>query len=286
MNEDRAIGAVDKAISELVNFDLVLVENDHSPPSTYVQAHRHEYIRTVRDVLSVMPAEAGNTRVLEIGSFFGVVCMALKYLGYDVTASDVPEYIDMPEQAKRYSRHGIATAAVRLEDYILPFSDETFDVIIMCEVLEHLNFNPLPLLKEINRIGKPNSVFYLSLPNGANIYNRRAVAMGHGIGLTIEGFFEQINPRSSAIANGHWREYTGEEVRQLLEPLGFRIANQYYFSLGETQPAKSLRKKLARILYQRFPTFKENQTTIAIREKRTDIVFRIPATVHRTLKTL
>ena len=283
MNEDLAITAVEKAISELVNFDLVLVENGNAPPSSYVQNHRHEYIRTVRDVLSAMPAEGGAVRVLEIGSFFGVVCMALKHLGYDVTASDIPEYIEMPEQVKRYSRHGIATASVRLEDYILPFSDETFDVIIMCEVLEHLNFNPLPLLKEINRIGKPNSVFYLSLPNGANIYNRRAVVMGHGIGLMVEGFFEQLNPRSSVIVNGHWREYTGAEVRQMLEPLGFRIAKQYYFSLGETQPAKSFRNKLARIFYQRFPVLKENQTTIAIREKKTDLVFRIPPTVHRTL---
>ena len=55
MIEDRAIKAVDKAISELVNFDLVVVENSNAPPSTYVQRHRHEYIRTVRDVLSAMP---------------------------------------------------------------------------------------------------------------------------------------------------------------------------------------------------------------------------------------
>jgi SAM-dependent methyltransferase len=288
MIKNQAIEAVDKAISELVNFDLVLVENGNASPSNYVQSHRHEYIRTVQDVVAAMPPDGGNVRVLEIGSFFGVVCMALKYLGYVVTASDIPEYIEMPEQAKRYSRHGIATAAVRLEDFILPFADETFDLVIMCEVLEHLNFNPLPLLKEINRIGKPGSVFYLSLPNGASIYNRRDVAMGHGIGRsgTVEGFFEQLNPRSSVIANGHWREYTAAEVRQMLEPLGFRIAKQYYFSLGETLPAKSLRQKLARTVYQSFPSLKENQTTIAIREKRTDIVFRIPSTVHRTLAAL
>jgi hypothetical protein len=72
----------------------------------------------------------------------------------------------------------------------------------------------------------------------------------------------------------------------MLEPLGFRIGRQYYFSLGETQRAKSLRSRLARLFYERFPVFKENQTTIAIRAKRTDIEFRIPATVHRTLGRL
>ena len=48
---DQAIEAVNNAISELVNFDLVIVETSNAPLSTYVQRHRHEYIRTVRDVL-------------------------------------------------------------------------------------------------------------------------------------------------------------------------------------------------------------------------------------------
>src|SRR5665213_2737386 len=170
MSDDSATFAVDKAISELSNFDLVLVENDNSAPSTYIHRHRHEYIRTVRDVLSSAPLTTPR-KILELGAFFGVVCMALKSLGYDVTAADAPEYINLPEQQSRYARHGIKTQAVRLQEYVLPFADETFDVVILCEVLEHLNFNPLPLLKDINRVGKPGSVFYLSLPNGANIYN-------------------------------------------------------------------------------------------------------------------
>jgi SAM-dependent methyltransferase len=278
---------VDEATAELINFDLVLVDSDSAPPSTYVQRHRHEYIRTVNDILQSCPVGASQKiRVLEIGSFFGVVCMALKSLGYDVTASDVPEYIDMPAQTKRYARHGIHTKAIRLENYVLPFEDETFDAIIMCEVLEHLNFNPLPLLKEINRIGKPNSIFYLSLPNGASIYNRMAVALGRPIGDLVGGFFSQLDPRSSEISNGHWREYTGPEVRRMLEPLGFRIQRQYYFSAGETQEANSLRKRVARAVYETFPIFKENQTTIAIREERTALQFRIPATVHPTLQTI
>jgi SAM-dependent methyltransferase len=157
MTEDRAINAVDRAISELLNFDLIIVESGKQHGPTYTQKHRHEYIRTVRDVFATKPVKGETVRVLEIGSFFGVVCMALKFLGYDVTASDVPEFMELPEQVKRYARLGISTASIRLEDYILPFPDETFDVIIMCEVLEHFNFNPLPLLKEINRIGKPNS---------------------------------------------------------------------------------------------------------------------------------
>ncbi len=286
MSEARAAAAVDKAIAELIGFDLVLVEGGAAEESDYVQRHRHEYVRTVRDILEHRPPEAGPVRVLEIGAFFGVVCMALADLGYAVTAADIPEYIELPAQVERFGRHKVATRGVRLEEFVLPFDDESFDVVIMCEVLEHLNFNPLPLLKEINRVGSKGSVFYLSLPNMASIYNRKALATGHSIGVSVDSFFSQLDPKSSEIANGHWREYTAPEIRRMLERLGYRIARQYYFSLGETLPIRSLKSRVAQFVYGRFPAFKENQTTIAIRDARTPMKFRIPATVHRTLREL
>src|SRR5262249_41777976 len=42
-------------------------------------------------------------------------------------------------------RSAVCYQACNLHDYRLPFEDETFDVVVMCEVLEHLNFNPLPV---------------------------------------------------------------------------------------------------------------------------------------------
>ena len=112
------------------------------------------------DILQYRRVTSGPVRVLELGAFFGVNCMALRSLGYEVTAADMPEFIDNPVQVARYAQYGIATKGVRLEEFVLPFDDNSFDVIIMCEVLEHLNFNPLPLLKEINRVGSLNSIFY------------------------------------------------------------------------------------------------------------------------------
>jgi SAM-dependent methyltransferase len=290
----QAADAVDVAIAELADFNLKIsgavdgmpIETTASGPASYVARHRHEYIRTVRDILQFRPPKCGGVRVLELGAFFGVNCIALNRLGYHVTAADVPEFMEIPAQTERYARYGVATKSVRLEDFVLPFGDECFDVIIMCEVLEHLNFNPLPLLKEINRIGSPSSIFYLSLPNAAQIRNRIRVLRGHAVGISIKEFFNQLDPRSSEIVNGHWREYTGPEVREMLMPLGYRIEKQYYFGLSETLQSSSLRHLAARIFYQKLPWLKENQTTIAVKEKRTDLTFRIPATVHKSLREL
>lgn len=283
----KAAQAVDNAIHELGTFDLIVDDaGDGPPPSTYLARHRHEYVRTVSDILHHRPPESGPVRVLELGAFFGTVCIALSALGYDVTAADIPEYIDMPEQVARYGRHGVKTKGVRLQDFRLPFEDESFDVVIMCEVLEHLNFNPLPLIKEINRVLSPGGIFYLSLPNYANIRNRVKVAKGGAPGIGVDSFFEQLRPGGQEIVYGHWREYTGPEVRAMLEPLGFRIKRQYYFGLSEVQTGGGLKKAVARAVYRQFPVLKENQTTIAIREKRADLPFRIPATVHPELTSI
>src|SRR6478609_4958585 len=277
-SEAIAAAAVDKAMALLVGFDLTGDgEGSGAEASGYIEAHRHEYVRTVRDLLKHRPPGGEPVRVLEIGAFFGVVCFALADLGYQVTAADIPEYIEMPSQVRRYAEHDIATKGIRLEDIKLPFEDESFDIIIMCEVLEHLNFNPLPLIKEINRIGAQGSIFYLALPNMASIYNRKKMLTGKSIGITVGEMFQQLDANDPLIANGHWREYTAPEIRTMLERLGYRIADQYYFSLGETKPRRSI---LSRLVYETFPALKENQTTIAIRDKRTDLVFDIPSTVH------
>jgi len=291
---EQAADEVDAVIAELADFNLKIpgaadgmsIVITNSGPATYVARHRHEYIRTVRDILQFRPSKCGTLRVLELGAFFGVNCIALSRLGYHVTAADVPEFMDIPAQIERYARHGVATQSVRLEDYILPFDDDSFDVVIMCEVLEHLNFNPLPLLKEINRLGRQNSIFYLSLPNAAQIRNRIRALRGQALGINIKEFFNQLDPRSSEIVNGHWREYTGAEVQEILVALGYRIEKQYYFSLGETQHSSTFRHLAARIFYEMLPWLKENQTTIAVKERRTDLKFRIPATVHKTLRKL
>jgi len=53
-----------------------------------------------------------------------------------------------------------------------------FDVIIIVEVIEHLNMNPLPVLQEINRILKPDGILYITTPNQVNLFNRVTIILG------------------------------------------------------------------------------------------------------------
>lgn len=277
---------VDEVSKQFEDFDLTTSEESQKgSKSRYVAAHRHEYIRTLSDVIEHF-GDRKDVRVFEIGAFFGVVSIALSRYGYDVTASDVPEYMSLPAQQERFSREGVKIDTMRLQDFIIDKEDESVDCVIMCEVLEHLNFNPLPLMKEINRILVPGGLFYVALPNQNSIRNRLRFLAGKSVGIPISDFYEQLDPAKPVIANGHWREYSMQDLQDLLVPLGFETKRHYYFGLSETLPGLSFKRSFGKAFYRFFPQMKENQTGLFLRKERTPLKFSIPGTVHPTISEM
>ena len=70
------------------------------------------------------------------------------------------------------------------EDTSLPFEDNSFDVVMATEFLEHL-FRPDILAKEINRVAKKDGVIMISLPNEFTINCRVGYALNK---VRNEGF--------------------------------------------------------------------------------------------------
>jgi 2-polyprenyl-3-methyl-5-hydroxy-6-metoxy-1,4-benzoquinol methylase len=195
----------------------------------YLIRHRNEYIRTVYDVMNWAESrEFSSINVLEIGTFLGVVSVALSKLGFKVAATDIQEFMLNQKLQEKFSSSGVAYAACNLREYELPFSNELFDVVIMCEVLEHLNFNPLPVIKEINRVMTTHGLFYVALPNLARGMNRRKLLRGDSIHNPIKDYFAQLDPTDNMIIGLHWREYTAAELKELLEQMDFKVIRQLY----------------------------------------------------------
>jgi len=223
----------------------------------YVNNLKYSYARTIKDVVPLL--QKGG-KILEIGSLFGVVSRALKQQGYAVTGTEIPEFHQSEKLRKLYNENGIAFDKINLRDYKLPYPDGSFDIVIICEVLEHLNFNPLPVLKEINRILKKDGYIYCAMPNQARIENRLKLIFGLSVHDPIQYFFDQLDRDKNIIVSRHWKEYTMAEAVEMIGKMGFDIKKNYCFS--ENGRNRFTFFTIIRLFFSMVPSFRQSLVVI------------------------
>lgn len=120
---------------------------------------------------------------------------------------------------------GISVELVDVSNEDLPFDDRRFDVIIGCEVIEHLT-NPERLLRECRRVLRPNGILVCTTPNLAAWFNRFILAAGRQPIFTETGS-EWVFGRApfAAVARpvGHLHLYTLGAFVELLGHCGLDV---------------------------------------------------------------
>jgi SAM-dependent methyltransferase len=239
----------------------------------YLQSNLGSYIRTVRDIDALFGQGISDRRILEVGSFLGPVSLSFKKLGYQVSALDIPEFHESPALRALYERKGIPFTGLNLRSGKLPYDPESFDVVVLCEVMEHLNFNPLPMLREINRVLKQGGYLYIGMPNQAKLANRIKLLMGRSISNPVEHFFNQLDKRSNMVVGLHWREYTMSETVAILGRMGFETVQKYYYADGRRAGEKSLVTWLLKRLSYLYPPFRPYQVVLGRKVQIPEHVF-------------
>jgi SAM-dependent methyltransferase len=160
-----------------------------------------DYSRTVKLLNRLYPARG---KLLEIGSSLGFLLSEFKKDGWDVFGVE-------PDGAGcRHARETLGVECVRaiLEDAALP--DESFDVIIMNHVIEHLD-DPLATLREINRVLKPAGHLVLETPRYDTL------------------MFKLLGRRERSVScPGHIYFFTTQTLRNLYEAAGFQTTQLDY----------------------------------------------------------
>jgi SAM-dependent methyltransferase len=95
-----------------------------------------------------------------------------------------------------------------------PHGDGTFDLVLFCEVIEHLVADPVHAVREIHRVLEPGGRLVLTTPNVARADNVVLLVQQRNI----------YDPYSRHGRHGrHNREYSAEELFDLLEGNGFEV---------------------------------------------------------------
>lgn len=257
--------------TELINRVLATYEQfpvdilglgDQAGELTYLKNLAESYARTTEDIDLCLASTQQGGSILEIGSYLGVVSRSLKELGYDVHACDHPIYHKSASLRAMYERSDIPFEAVDLSKTGLPFNNEQFDAVIICEVIEHLNFNPLPIIRQINRVLKKDGVLYIGMPNHASLQNRLRLLGGRSIHNPVSDLLLQLDTRANMSVGLHWREYTAAETRGMVESMGFTVTR-----VSHVLPSQYLRtgwiKRLAKQLIYSVQTLRPFQVVVS-----------------------
>ena len=146
--------------------------------------------------------------ILEVGIGNKTVCNYLKQFGFDITTCDFDLNLD-PD----------VVADIRN----LSFEDNKFDVVLACEILEHIPFKDVPIaLSELKRVSK--KILIISIP-----YSSFFTEIFFNINVPF--FYKQLHFALSVPSFIH----------------KFKKTNEHYWGMGrKNYPKKKIRKLLKR----------------------------------------
>jgi SAM-dependent methyltransferase len=94
--------------------------------------------------------------------------------------------------------------------------------VLCCELIEHLAFDPMHMMAEVNRVLKPDGHLVLTTPNIGSLRAISAILLGYHPGF-FPAYLQPTKDEEAEEAR-HSREYTPKEIARLLIESGFEVA--------------------------------------------------------------
>jgi SAM-dependent methyltransferase len=160
------------------------------------------YLRPGARILDFGCGPCDKTAVLQL---LGFACA-----GYDELADPWHTVAEHRQQIMQFIRDQGIDFRLATPDEPIPFAPDTFDMVMMHDVLEHLHDSPRQLLNALVTRIVPGGYFFATVPSAVNIRKRLAVACGR---TNLPPFADYYwHPGSW---RGHVREYTRGDLLAL-----------------------------------------------------------------------
>ncbi|OHD64754.1 MAG: hypothetical protein A2176_10520 [Spirochaetes bacterium RBG_13_51_14] len=195
---------------------------DDSERSQYLNFSLDRFLKT----LELFPRDIDeNSRVLELGSSPYFMSLLIKksrkcqldfanFFGKDRHAVNK----ELLTSEKYNERHSFTFKHFNVEKDVFPYRNDSYDLVLFCEIIEHLTVDPVHSLVQINRILKDGGYVIITTPNVLRYENILKLILGENIHDHYSGY---------GAYGRHNREYTPRELRRLIEGLGFRVVRLY-----------------------------------------------------------
>ncbi len=198
------------------NIKTLILQSISEPLPPWEQEYLDYHAARFVDTLDLLGPGEGK-QLLDVGAFPGHLTLAIQTLGYQVQAltgtSESARSLEF--FTRRLSRHQIPVLFADVEGEDFPFPDQSFDVVLAAELIEHLPYNPYHMLRETFRVLKPKGRIILSTPNLPKLDNLLNFARGRSIHPDIRLPFHKTF--KSILIGRHIREYTAQELIYMLE---------------------------------------------------------------------
>lgn len=203
-----------RSFTAIENFLRALPGSDAS--RAYLAEHLERLVHTV----AMVPPSETSGHALELGAYLQMTPALTALCGYrTVRGADfgtlgetVTKTVPTPQ--------GAFTCEIDLFDAEkdrFPYPDGAFELVLCCEILEHLLCDPMHMLLEIRRVLSRDGTLVLTTPNCASLTSVAGALHGRDNSQIYACYSRDRGGRP------HVREYTAHEVRKLLESAGFAV---------------------------------------------------------------
>ncbi|HXZ11065.1 MAG TPA: glycosyltransferase [Candidatus Sulfotelmatobacter sp.] len=234
----------------------------------YFEGHLHRYLGTLA---FLPPAEGPGRRALELGTAYHYMTPALiRWKGYsEVNCADIwegePKCTRQVVSADGKEEYLFSVDNFDLQAPNWPYPDASFDLVLLCEILEHLVSDPMNVISEMNRVLKIGGLLLLTVPNIASAKGVESVLVGES--PYIYGKYQP----GGRPTDRHNREYAPHELTRLAAAGGFATAKlQTYNSWWKHG------SELSRLAAGGFPVALRGDTIFFLGRKESGVRERYP----------
>ena len=236
------------------------LEAEGGTDSAYLRGHFPRYERTKIEVLRNLPESAGR-RMLDVGGHWLHQAALYAVDGFEVTSVDMAPTFSLgnvQHQAKQLGITLVMESNLEQPTALPALEENSFDIIMFSEIIEHITFNPVTMWKTLYRLLAPKGRIVVTTPNyycwRGRAWDIKRLFGGMGGGLPVAEILRLHT------YGHHWKEFSRNELVSYFQQLSpdFRIARAIHLDEFHPYQCGAPANWLAKQLEKRLPILRPN----------------------------